>query len=143
MGCQTAAKDGVPTATVLDSPIPTFKLMAMTIDYYVSAHDSPPPSYRKTGVEPPGRAMGTCAEVRAALSAVAPDIDWSDPTWGWLHHGDAAAQFSVGPQDPCRSIGIFVRFPGEWSDRILDDLRLAHPDWYIWDAILGDWQHRL
>jgi hypothetical protein len=115
----------------------------MTIDYHVSAHDTPPPSYRKTGVEPFGRAMGTCAEVRAALSALAPGINWSDPTWGWLHHGDAAAQFLIGPKDPAMSIGIFVRFPGDWTDRIFADLRRTHPDWYIWDAILGEWHHRL
>lgn len=115
----------------------------MTIDYYISAHDRPPPSRHATGTEPKGRAMGTCAEVRAALSALAPGIDWTDPTWGWLHHGDSAAQFAVGPEDPACSIGVFVRFPGDWTDRLFADLRSAHPDWYVMDAILGEWHHQL
>jgi hypothetical protein len=129
--------------SILSPGFPRRTLPRMTIDYYVTAHDSPPPSARKTGTEPPGRAMGTCAEVRDALSAVAPGIDWSDPTWGWLHHGDGTAQFLIGPEDPAMGIGVYVRFPGEWTDRILDDLRRAHPDWYIWDGILGECHHQL
>ena len=115
----------------------------MTIDYHVSAHDNPPPSARRSETEQQGRAMGTCAEVRAALSSLAPGINWSDPTWGWLHHGDAVAQFLIGPEDPAMGIGIFVRYPGEWTDRIFADMRRAHPDWYIWDSILGEWFHQL
>jgi hypothetical protein len=119
------------------------KITLMTIDFYISAHDTPPPSRHKTGSEPRGRAMGTCAEVRAALTALAPGIDWSDPTWGWLHDGDAATQFVVGPEDPCLSVGVFTRFTGPWSGRFFAALRQARPDWYVMDAFYGEWDHRL
>ncbi len=115
----------------------------MTMDHYISAHDAPPPSLRATGREPVGRAMGTCAAVRAALSALAPGIDWTDPAWGWLDQGEGRAQFAVGVDEPCTSIGVFIRYPGDWTDRLFADLRHSHPDWYIFDAFSGEWRHHL
>lgn len=115
----------------------------MTIDHYISAHDAPPPSLRLTGHEPQGRPMGTQAQMRAALSALAPGIDWADPEWGWLEHGDATAQFAIGGGDPCTSIGVFIRFPGDWSERLFADLRSTYPDWYVFDAFHGEWAHQL
>ena len=115
----------------------------MTMDCHISAHDTPPPSRRATGSEPMGRAMGTCAQVRTALSALSPGIDWADPACGWLEHDDATAQFDIGRDDPCLSIGVFIRFSGGWSECLFTNLRAAHSDWYIFDAFHGEWAHRL
>lgn len=53
--------------------------------------------------------LGQRAEVIAAVCAVAPATDFSDPTWGQLDRPDCSVEFNLGSGDPVRSLMLHVR----------------------------------
>jgi hypothetical protein len=55
------------------------------------------------------RPLGSIAEIVASLSAGVPEIDLSDPTWGFLRGDDWSIELSIGNSDPCQSIMLHVR----------------------------------
>lgn len=57
--------------------------------------------------------LGPRSEVVAGISAVRPDIDWSDPTWGMLGGEGFSIEFSTGREDPVQSVMLHVRGGGD------------------------------
>ena len=73
-------------------------------------------------------ALGRAEQVRAAISAALPDVDWSDPTWG-LYEGDGfSIEFNVGDDDPIQSMMLHVRGGG---DAIKDIMRFVVPNGWV------------
>lgn len=74
----------------------------------------------------PSRPLGTHAAVVAAIRAVAPTTDLSDPTWG-IHDGARySIEFNIGNADPVYSMMLHIRGDDEATVlRIVRDLSLA------------------
>src|SRR5690348_1964040 len=57
--------------------------------------------------------LGTTSEVRAAISAGLPNVDWSDPSWGLYAGSGFSIEFSIGKDDPVQNIMLHVRGGGD------------------------------
>lgn len=56
--------------------------------------------------------IGDAAHLRRAISECAPDVDWSDPTWGM--DGDGfSIEFNMGPENMIKDIMLHVRGVGD------------------------------
>lgn len=76
--------------------------------------------------------LGTAAEVRAAISAALPDVDWSDRTWGLYGGNGFSIEFNVGNDDPIQNVMLHVRGGG---DAIRDIMRFVVPNgWVAFDC---------
>jgi len=53
--------------------------------------------------------LGSLSEVQAAISAIFPGTDWSDPVWGIYDSKLGSIEFNVGRDDPVQSLGLHVR----------------------------------
>lgn len=53
--------------------------------------------------------MGSLLDVQAAVSAVFPGTDWSDPSWGIYECQFGSIEFSVGRNDPVDGLMLHVR----------------------------------
>lgn len=53
--------------------------------------------------------LGSLSEVRAAVSAVFPGTDWSDPAWGIFDGEYGSVEFNLGRDDSVRSLALHVR----------------------------------
>ena len=53
--------------------------------------------------------LGTLQEVQAAVSAVFPATDWTDPVWGIFDADVGSIEFNVGRDDPVGSLALHVR----------------------------------
>jgi hypothetical protein len=76
--------------------------------------------------------LGTLTDVRSMLTRFFPDLDLTDPTWGDLDGGDFSIEFSVGSDDPVRSLMLHVR----GSDRAVPVIRhlCQHSGWVAFDV---------
>jgi hypothetical protein len=54
-------------------------------------------------------ALGSNAEVRAAISQFFFATDWSDPTWGIFESGTDSVEFNIGTDDPNSGFMMHVR----------------------------------
>lgn len=57
--------------------------------------------------------LGSVAEVLGRLQAAFVDLDLSDPTWGDLERAGWSIEFTIGREDPVRSIMLHVRGGGD------------------------------
>jgi hypothetical protein len=54
-------------------------------------------------------ALGSSAEVRAAISRFFPAIDWSDPAWGVFESDNGSVEFNMGTDEPNGGFMMHVR----------------------------------
>ena len=84
----------------------------------------------------PDGPLGAADEVRAAISAVHPRVDWTDPTWGTLDGGPWHIELNTGSEPVIQSIMLHVRGSG---DPIPAIMALCHRnDWRAFDLAEGD-----
>ena len=105
----------------------------MSWDVMVFNFGGEPPSMdRLADDDTPLPPLGPARQVRAAISAALPGVDWSDPTWG-LYSGDGfSIEFNTGKEDPIDGIMLYVRGGG---DAIAAVLRFANPNgWSLLDC---------
>jgi hypothetical protein len=79
------------------------------------------------------------ADLRAKISKVFPQVDWSDPSWG-IYDGDGFSfEFNVGEEDPSDDIMIHVRGRGPAVEALLNLAQAT--GWYLLDCSQGEWLH--
>jgi hypothetical protein len=111
----------------------------MSWDVSVFASDSPPLPVEEMPPDWKGAMLGSAASVRQAISAVIPNVDWSDPTWGLLAGEGFSFEFNMGKQDPTDGFMIHVRGGG---DAVPNLMKLATQcGWYLLDTSTGEWMH--
>jgi hypothetical protein len=54
-------------------------------------------------------ALGSSAEVRAAINRFFPAVDWSDPAWGVFDSDDGSVEFNMGTNEPNGGFMMHVR----------------------------------
>lgn len=64
---------------------------------------------RSSAAEAP---LGPAEEVRAAISGVHPDVDWTDPGWGVLERDEWTIELNMDTEPLIRSIMLHVRGSG-------------------------------
>lgn len=57
--------------------------------------------------------LGAAADVRASISAVLREVNWSDPTWGIFDGPGFSIEFNVGDDDPIQNMMLHVRGGGD------------------------------
>ena len=72
--------------------------------------------------------FGPAARVREGISAVLPDVDWSDPTWGIYGGEGFSIEFNVGKDDPIQNMMLHVRGGG---DAVADIMKLVVANGWI------------
>ena len=103
------------------------------------ASSTPPPPVEQMPGDWRGEVLGSQTEVREKISAVLPEVDWSNPTWGILEGDGFSFEFNVGSEDPFDGFMIHVRGGGP---AIIPLLRLAEATgWYLLDCSQGEWLH--
>jgi hypothetical protein len=53
--------------------------------------------------------LGRLADILAGIRRVAPDADFSDPTWGRIDGPGYSIEVNIGPEDPIQSFAFHVR----------------------------------
>lgn len=61
----------------------------------------------------PSEPLGSADEVRAAISAIHPATDWSDPAWGVLERDEWSIELNAGDAPVTQSIMLHVRGGGD------------------------------
>jgi hypothetical protein len=54
-------------------------------------------------------ALGSQAEIRAAISRFFPGVDWSDSTWGIFDSDDGSVEFNMGGDEPSTGFMMHIR----------------------------------
>lgn len=54
-------------------------------------------------------ALGSCIEVRSAISQFFPSVDWSDLTWGIFDSEEGVIEFNIGHDEPNTGFMMHVR----------------------------------
>jgi hypothetical protein len=110
----------------------------MSWDISVMASTSPPPPVEQMPSDWRGDCLGSQVEVRAKISAVLPQVDWSDPSWGTIEGDGFSFEFNVG-KEPSDGFMIHVRGGGPAVAKLLE---LAESTgWYLLDCSQGEWFH--
>jgi hypothetical protein len=110
----------------------------MSWDILVVGLSTPPPRVEQMPRDWRGEALGSPVEVREKISAVLPEVDWSDPTWGILVRDGFSFEFNVGGKHP--SDGFMVHVRG--GPAVAQLLRLAEKTgWYLLDLSQMEWLH--
>jgi hypothetical protein len=108
----------------------------MSWDISVMAASTPPAPVEQMPKDWRGATLGSEGEVREKISAVLPEVDWSDPTWGILEGNGFSFEFNIGSQRPCEGFMIHVRGGGP---AVTSLLRLAEKTgWYLLDCSQGN-----
>lgn len=53
--------------------------------------------------------LGTRSEIIKKIQEVAPEVNFSGPSWGLMDGGDWSIEFDMGNEESCTSIGMHVR----------------------------------
>lgn len=61
----------------------------------------------------PSAPLGPAPDVRAAITAIHPATDWSDPAWGVLEYDEWSIEFNAGDAPILQSIMLHVRGGGD------------------------------
>jgi hypothetical protein len=113
----------------------------MSWDLSVFGSESPPPRVDDMPKDWAGTPLGPAADVRAKLSAVFPELDWTNPTWGLLEGPGFSFEFNMGREELLTGFMIHVRGSGDpvpWLMRMGDACT-----WYMLDTSTGEWMHHL
>jgi len=103
------------------------------------ASSTPPPPVEQMPGDWRGESLGSEAEVREKISAVLPEVDWSDPTWGIIEGDGFSFEFNIGSEGPCDGFMIHVRGGGPVVTHLL---KLAEKTgWYLLDCSQSEWLH--
>ena len=114
----------------------------MSWDVSIFAAESSPAKIEQPGEDLGIMPLGSCESVRQKLSAVAPQIDWKDPSWGILEGDGYIIEFNLGDVEPCDSVMLHIR--GSGADNNLIDVLKAIPaatGWYVFDHTQEEWFH--
>ncbi len=72
--------------------------------------------------------LGAASDVREAISAALPTVDWSDPTWGGYLGEGFSIEFNMGNDDPIQDMMLHVRGGG---DAISAIMRFVVPNGWV------------
>jgi hypothetical protein len=111
----------------------------MSWDVSVFASDRPPVALEEMPADWKGALLGSAQSVREAISAVIPEVDWSDPTWGSFRGNGFSLEFNMGAQDPSDGFMIHVRGGGDAVPHLLS--LGTQCGWYLLDTSMGEWLH--
>ena len=112
----------------------------MSWDISFTQAETPPPPVAEMPDDWRGVAWGPAADLRAALSAQFPAIDWSDPLWGIYDGAGFSMEFDLGSDDPVEGFVVHMRGGGEAAITAVERL-LALPGWYGLDCAAEEWVH--
>lgn len=129
-------------AAALATTSPTNQLMRLRMEPDVSMHlqtwdifvQDIPPGVTSVDQMPEGfRAapIGQRDDIVAAIREIAPDIDFTDPTWGVIRRPDYTIEINIGEEPTTRDFAFHVRGSDEAVDvitRILQRLELRAYD---------------
>jgi hypothetical protein len=74
--------------------------------------------------------------VRERISAILPDVDWTDPAWG-IYLGDGfSIEFNVGSDDPIENMMLHVRGGGDAVTEIVK--LIQRQNWKALDCSSGE-----
>lgn len=75
-------------------------------------------------------------EVRRRIVSLIPEIDMTDPAWGILETDQYSIEFSIGDEDPCKSVMLHVR----GTEAALEPIRsvCATTGWQAFDCSDGE-----
>lgn len=110
----------------------------MSWDVSVFAAETPPPPVAEMHADWVGLPLGTHAELRAKISQVLPQVDWSDPLWG-IYHRDEVLEFNLGADDPALSFMVHVRGGGDPVSLLIG--LVERWGWYLLDTSTMEWLH--
>ena len=102
----------------------------MSWDVLIMNYHGKPPKFEEIVGDP--EPLGPAEEVRQAISAALPGVDWTNPTWG-LYGGDGFTfEFNSGAEDPISTIMVHVRGSGNAVESLY---KLAVPtNWSLLDC---------
>lgn len=113
----------------------------MSWDVSFFAAEAPPPPVTEMPDDWRGESLGTLEEVRGKISGSAPEVNWSDPSWGTLYGEGFSLEFNIGRNDPCYGFMVHVRGAG---DAVRPLLAIGEKwCWYLLDTSQGEWLHHL
>lgn len=80
-------------------------------------------------------AIGSCAEVRAAISQCFPGTDWTDPAWGVFASPAGSIEFNLGVAEPSVGFMLHVRASTQIVASIIELCHRNH--WQALDCRAG------
>jgi hypothetical protein len=80
--------------------------------------------------------LGPRSQVLSTLAALFPNIDFTDPMWGFLESDGYSIQFNIGDRDPVEMITLHIH----GSDSVIGVIKqiCEHTRWRAFDTTTGD-----
>lgn len=114
-------------------------LKAMSWDISIYSAKEPPSKVSELPDDWAPDPLGPTDEVRSRFLDGAPDIDWSDPTWGVLDRGAFSIEIDIGSDEICQTGVLHVR-GGEDVVPVVESLSVDL-GWYALDLTNEEWFH--
>jgi hypothetical protein len=112
--------------------------MSWDISVFAAA-DAPPPVAQMPN-DWRGTILGSFEGVRAQISRMFSDVDWSDCSWGRCDRKEFSLEFNLGQKDPVDGFMIHVRGGSGVVVKLLIDFARS-TGWYLLDCSGGEWFH--
>lgn len=111
----------------------------MSWDVSIYSSKTPPAKVSEMPDDWAPEPLGQADVIRSKFLDVAPDIDWSDPTWGILVRDNFAIEISLGDEDVCQSVGLHAR--GDATVIPMVESLSTGLGWYALDMAHEEWFH--
>lgn len=85
----------------------------MSWDVMILRFDGPPPPVEDIADDHQALPLGDAADVRTRISAVLPEVDWTDPAWGVLEGDGFSIEFNFQADGPVTGFMLHVRGRGD------------------------------
>jgi len=109
----------------------------MSWDVMIFKFEGSPPPAKEIGETKMPLLLGTAAEVRAEISAVLPEVKWSEPLYGIFDARGSYLEFNLGDDDPLDSLMISVR--GSENPKVLLFALAKANNWTLFDMSTADY----